>query len=80
LVLREYTTYDEAQRLVDGLSDAELQALQRAVQDVNRLENLPIRYRDVLPRRDLAGACYRLALLCTLLLLAARFMEIRQWR
>jgi mxaC protein len=55
------------------------QALQGAMQDVSRLENLPIRYRDVLPRRDLAGACYQLALVCTLFLLAARFMELRQW-
>jgi mxaC protein len=55
------------------------QALQRAIQDVSRLENLPIRYHDVLPRRDLAGPCYQLALLCTVLLLAARFTEVRQW-
>lgn len=55
------------------------EALEQAIGDVNRLENLPIRYRDVLPRHDLAGACYAVALLCALGLLGARFLELRQW-
>lgn len=56
------------------------EALQRAINDVNRLENLPITYTDTVPRRDLSQWCYGLALACVLLLLAAKCMELRAWR
>jgi mxaC protein len=55
------------------------QALERAIDDVNRLETLAIPYRDLVPRRELAPWGYGLALLAVLLLLAARRVEIRQW-
>jgi mxaC protein len=55
------------------------EALKQAIADVNRLENLPISYQDVAPRRDLAPAFHGLALLAVLLLLAARLAEIKQW-
>ena len=58
-------------------SDAE--ALKKAIDAVNRLENLPITYLDTMPRRDLSAACYGAALACVLLLLAANLMEIRRW-
>ncbi|HET7793963.1 MAG TPA: vWA domain-containing protein [Rhizobacter sp.] len=54
-------------------------ALQAAIDDVNRLENLPITYLDLVPRRDLAPYAHGAALLCVLLLLAARALEIRRW-
>ena len=55
------------------------EALQKAIDDVNRLENLPIVYEDVVPRRSLAPWALGAALLAVLLLLAARTLEIRRW-
>ena len=56
------------------------EALQAAIAEVNRLENLPITYLDTLPRRDLAPWCHAAALACVLLLLGASALEIRTWR
>ena len=53
--------------------------LERAVADVNRLENLPITTIDTMPRRDLAGFGYAAALVGVLLLLAARALELDSW-
>ncbi len=55
------------------------EALQKAIDDVNRLENLPITYADTIPRRDLSGASYGVALAAVLMLLAANLMQIRRW-
>jgi mxaC protein len=55
------------------------EALKKAIADVNRLENLPITYQDVAPRRDLTPLCLAVALLAVLLLLGARAAQIRQW-
>jgi mxaC protein len=55
------------------------QSLQKAIDEVNRLENLPINYLDTVPRRELAPACWGLALLCVLLLLGANRLEIKAW-
>lgn len=57
----------------------DVQALQRAIADVNRSEKLPIVQEDTLPRRDLVGWAQGLALLCVLLLLAARLVELPRW-
>lgn len=54
--------------------------LQHAIDDVNRLENLPITYYDAIPRRDVSTPCYAAALACVLLLLGASLLELRQWR
>ena len=54
-------------------------ALERAIESVNRLENLPITYTDTVPRRELANPALAVALLCVLLLLAANLVEIRRW-
>ena len=55
------------------------EALQKAIDDVNRLENLPITYRDTVPRRDLSAWGYGAALAGVLILLAAQAMEIKRW-
>lgn len=55
-------------------------ALAQAIADVNRLQQLPIRYPDLLPRRDLAGLCYGAALILLAPLLAARLLELGAWR
>ena len=56
------------------------QALERAVADVNRLQNLPIHYRELVPRRDLSGLCYGIALALLLLMVAAKLLEVKRWR
>lgn len=58
---------------------ADVQALQRAIDDVNRLEKLPIAHEELIPRRELAPWGHGGALLAVLLLLAARCLEIRRW-
>jgi len=55
------------------------EALKKAMDEVSRLENLPITYFDTLPRRDLSPAFYGAALACVLVLLWAHSKEIRQW-
>lgn len=55
------------------------EALKRAIADVNRLENLPITYFDLVPQRDLAPWCHGLALACVLLLMLAGALEVRRW-
>lgn len=55
------------------------QALARAIDDVDRLEKLPITVPELVPRRDLAPWAHGLALLAVLLLLAAQRLELRRW-
>lgn len=55
------------------------EALQKAIEDVNRVERLPIQFTEVLPRRDLSQQCYGAALACALALLAFKFLEVRRW-
>jgi mxaC protein len=55
------------------------EALRKAIDAVNQLENLPITYLDTVPRRDLSAFGYGAGLIGVLLLLAASLMEIRRW-
>lgn len=55
-------------------------ALREAIAEVDQLQNLPMRYTDVIPRRDLAPWCYGAGLGLLLLLLAVRLAEIQRWR
>ncbi|BBL75684.1 vWA domain-containing protein [Methylomagnum ishizawai] len=54
-------------------------AMRAAIAEVERLENLPLRYREKLPRQDLSGWCYGAALPWLLLLIAAKTLEIETW-
>ena len=54
------------------------EALQKALDDVNRLENLPITYQDTIPRRDLSGWACAVALASVVLLLGANLLELRR--
>ncbi len=56
------------------------EALQRAIEDVSRLQNLPNWYDEVIPKQDLSNQCYLAALAFTVLLILARLAEIRSWR
>jgi mxaC protein len=55
------------------------EALKKAIEAVNLLENLPITYLDTVPRRDLSGLVFGVAFGCLLLLLAANLAEVRRW-
>lgn len=54
-------------------------AMQRAIADLEKLENRPIVYREKLPRQDLSGACYGAAMVFLLILLAFQAIEVQAW-
>lgn len=54
-------------------------AMEKAIAEVERLENLPLPYQERRPREDLAGGFYGAALVLMLLLLAGRALEIPSW-
>lgn len=56
------------------------EALQRAIDDVGRLQNLPNWYDEVIPKQEMSAPCYLVALAFTVLLVVARLWEIRSWR
>jgi mxaC protein len=51
-------------------------ALREAMDDINRLENLPMNYLERVPRLDLTGYCYQLSLLLMTLLLGVKYFEV----
>lgn len=53
--------------------------LERAIADVGRLQNLPIRYPDIIPKRDLSHWCFLTAWILTALLILAKAIEVRRW-
>lgn len=53
--------------------------LEQAIADVNRLQNLPVRYWETVGRRDLSAACLAASLGGLLLLLAAKLLERSRW-
>ncbi len=55
------------------------EAMRAAIAEVERLENLPLRYREKLPRRDVSGWCYGAALFWVLLLSLAQALEVKSW-
>ena len=55
------------------------QALEDAIAEVNKLQKLPIRYEETIPKQDLSNYCYGLALALLLLLTIAKLSEIRSW-
>lgn len=54
-------------------------ALENAIGEVDKLQNLPIRYTDIIPKRDLSGRCYAVALALLLILFGTKLGEVRQW-
>jgi len=56
------------------------EGLERAVSEVGRLTNLPTRYEQHLPRKDLAAPLFGLAMLCILALIGARLLEVQTWQ
>lgn len=56
---------------------ADPKALEEAIADVDRLENLPLQYLETIPRKNLSSACYVIAAVVTASLLAAKLAERR---
>jgi mxaC protein len=54
-------------------------ALENAIGEVDKLQNLPIRYTDIIPKRDLSGWCYAAALSLLLILCGAKLGEVQRW-
>ena len=55
-------------------------AMEKAIGEVERLENLPLPYREQLPREDLSGGFFAAALVLLMGLIAARALEVKVWR
>ena len=53
--------------------------LTQAIADVNRLQNLPVRYGETVGRRDLSTACLAVALAGLSLLVVAKLLERSSW-
>ena len=54
-------------------------AMEKAIAEVERLENLPLPYREKLPRKDLSDRFFAMALSLMILLVGARALEIKTW-
>jgi len=52
-------------------------AVQEAINDINKLENRPLHYEEKIPKQDLSGFCYALATLLICLLLGLKLYEAR---
>lgn len=50
-------------------------AMQKAITDINRLEQLPLHYLQSIPKQDLSGLCYRWLAALIACLLALKFCE-----
>jgi mxaC protein len=55
------------------------EGLERAVAEVGRLTNLPTRYEQHLPRKDLAAPLFVFAMCCVFALIIARLLEVQTW-
>ncbi len=53
--------------------------LERAIEDVGRLQNLPIRYREEIPRKDFSRFCFGLSALLLALVALSNRLEIARW-
>lgn len=55
-------------------------AMAAAMAEIDRQQNLPLAYREHVPRRDFSAAFYVAAALCCAGLLAWRALQLRSWR
>ncbi|WP_347986731.1 vWA domain-containing protein [Methylomonas sp. AM2-LC] len=52
-------------------------AMQKAIADINRLEQLPLHYQESIPKKDLTGLCYEWLAVLLLFLLGLKLCEVR---
>jgi mxaC protein len=71
-----FTSLDTPYRAYDAENP---DALAHAIADVDRLQSLPIVYRETIPRRDLSPYCLAGGLALTALLVLAQLFEVRRW-
>lgn len=55
-------------------------SLEAAVSDINTKEKKPIQYMERIPGHDYTHACYWIAIIMIVLLLAVKLLEINTWR
>lgn len=55
-------------------------ALKDAIDDIDRLENLPLHYLERIPKQDLSNRCYLLSALLLTVLLGVKFCEVNDKR
>jgi mxaC protein len=73
---RFFQSLDTPYRAYDA-EDSE--ALENAIDDVNRLQSLPIVYRELVPKRDLSGYCFAMAVPFLLIVLLGHVLQVREW-
>jgi mxaC protein len=73
---RFFSELDTPYRAYDA-EDSE--ALERAIDDVNRLQSLPIVYRELVPRRDLSGYCFAASVPFLLIVWLGQLLQVRTW-
>ena len=56
------------------------QALEQAIEDVNRLQSLPIKFQSLIAKKDLSHWCYAVALVLLILLIAIKTIELTTWQ
>ena len=71
-----FNTLETPYRLFDA-EDPDM--LATAIAEVNQLQSLPIRTFDVVPRQDVSGIFYALALAILVVLLAVELLERKTW-
>jgi mxaC protein len=54
--------------------------MERAIAEIDRLENLPIRFTEIVAKQDLSQPFYGAALSACLLLLAFTAVQLKEWR
>ncbi len=53
-------------------------AMQKAINDINQLEQMPLHYLQAIPKQDLSGLCYRWLTGLIACLLGLKFCEVRR--
>ena len=53
-------------------------AMEKAITDINRLEQLPLHYQESIPKRDLSGLCYGWLAVFLVILLGLKLCEVRK--
>jgi mxaC protein len=71
-----FNTLETPYRLFDA---EDPDALATAVAEVNRLQSLPIRTFDLVPRKHIAGVFYALGLVLLSVLVVVEFLEKKRW-
>jgi mxaC protein len=54
-------------------------AMTAAMNEINRQQNFPVSFIERLPRQDRSPWCYALALVCCVLVIVSRAIQVRSW-